>query len=88
MFDHFYHHFIYEKVKKLRHILVCISEILKRTILTKKPRKQQFTSLITQPVLLTCSKLTIETLEQGVKYVQCVVLVSLLLTLNIFHTLF
>ena len=35
----------------------------------------------------TCSKLTIETLEQGVKYVQ-VNKVSLLLTLNIFHTLF
>ena len=47
----------------------------------------------------TCSKLTIETLEQGVKYVHnkvnnkdtrttlSVVLVSLLLTLNIFHTL-
>ena len=34
----------------------------------------------------TCSKLTVETLEQGVKY--DVVLVSLLLTLNIFHTLF
>ena len=38
-----------------------------------------------------CSKLTIETLEQGMQYVQNpigVVLVSLLLTLNIFHTLF
>ena len=46
---------------------------------------------------ITCSKWTIETLEQGVKYVQSqqwrhqndatgVVLVSLLLTLNIFHT--
>ena len=37
----------------------------------------------------TCSKLTIETLEQGVKYVQSqqnFVQVSLLLTLNIFHT--
>ena len=32
---------------------------------------------------IACSKLTIETLEQGVKYV---VLVFLLLTLNIFHT--
>ena len=32
---------------------------------------------------ITCSKLTIETLEQGVKYV----LMSLLLTLNMFHTL-
>ena len=32
---------------------------------------------------------TIETLEKGVKYVEGgVVLVSLLLTLNIFHTLF
>ena len=34
---------------------------------------------------VTCSKLTIETLEQGVKYAIGVVLVSLLLTLNIFH---
>ena len=33
------------------------------------------------------SKLTMETLEQGVKYVIGVALVSLLLTLNIFHTL-
>ena len=46
--------------------------------------------------IFTCSKFIIETLEQGVKYVQVnnkdsaigVVLVSLLLTLNIFHTLF
>ena len=45
---------------------------------------------------ITCSNLTIETLEQGMKYVQkrhqneaiCNVLVSLLLTLNIFHDLF
>ena len=47
----------------------------------------------------TCSKLTIETLEQGVKYVQSlqqrhqndaigIACMSLLLTLNIFHTLF
>ena len=36
---------------------------------------------------LTFSKLTMETLEQGVKYVIGVALVSLLLTLNIFHTL-
>ena len=35
---------------------------------------------------LTCSKLTIETLEQGVKYANGVVVVPLLLTLNIFHT--
>ena len=49
-----------------------------------------------QPTI-TCSKLTIETLEKGVKYVQQVnnkdnrtslTLLSLLLTLNIFHTLF
>ena len=39
---------------------------------------------LTQPTI-KCSKLTIEILEQGVKY--HVVLVSLLLTLNIFHTL-
>ena len=48
---------------------------------------------------ITCSKLTLETLEQDVKYVQSkqsrpqndgndVVLVSLMLTLNIFDTLF
>ena len=41
----------------------------------------------------TCSKLTMETLEQGLKFVHNkdnndVVRVSLLLTLNIFHTLF
>ena len=43
----------------------------------------------------TCTKLTIEKLEQGVKYIERdvkytngVVLVSLLLTLNIFHILF
>ena len=40
---------------------------------------------LSQPAI-TCSKLTIETLEQGVKYTNGVVLVSLLLTLNIFHT--
>ena len=52
--------------------------------------------IITRPAIM-CSKLTTETLEQGVKYVQVnnkdtkttpgVVLVFLLLTLNIFHTL-
>ena len=53
---------------------------------------------MTQPAF-TCSKFTIETLEQGVKYVQSqqqrhqkdtigVDLVSLLLTLSIFSTLF
>ena len=36
----------------------------------------------------TCSKLTVETLEQGVKYANGVVLASLLLTLNIRLTLF
>ena len=38
----------------------------------------------------TCSKLTVKTLEQGVKHVHAngVVLVSLLLTLNIFHAMF
>ena len=41
--------------------------------------------------VFTCSKLTVETLEKGVKYVQSlqVVLVTLLLTMmNIFHALF
>ena len=45
---------------------------------------------LSQPAI-TCSKLTRETLEQGVKYVQSwmpvVLLMSLLLTLNIFRTL-
>ena len=47
--------------------------------------------LFSQPAI-TRSKLTIETLEQGVKYVQSnaigIVLVSLLLLLDIFHPLF
>ena len=48
-----------------------------------------FLLLITQ-ITFTCSKSTIESLEKGVKYIQSdfasgVVLVSLLLTLNIFH---
>ena len=38
-------------------------------------------------VAFTCSKLTKESVEQGVKYANGVALVSLLLTLNIFHTL-
>ena len=42
-----------------------------------------FSKIVNQPAI-TRSKLTIETLEQGVKYV----IVSLLLTLKIFHTLF
>ena len=43
--------------------------------------------IVTQPAI-TCSKLTTETLEQGVKYVQSYqnILVSLLLTLNISYT--
>ena len=40
----------------------------------------------TQPTII-CSKLTIETPEQGVKYVQSFVLVSSLLTLNIIYLL-
>ena len=60
--------------------------------------------LLASQMAITYSKLTIETLEQGVTYVQSqqyedilwrhqddaigVVLVSLLLTLNIFHALF
>ena len=40
---------------------------------------------LTQPAI-TCSKLEIETLEQGMKYLQS--FMSLLLTLNIFHNLF
>ena len=45
---------------------------------------------------ITCSKLTVKTVEQSVKYVQSqqqryandVVLLSLLLTLNVFHSVF
>ena len=62
------------------------------------PRVDCSSQLITQSAI-TCSKLTIATLEQGVKYVQSqqyrhqndassVVLVSFKLTFNIFHTLF
>ena len=47
--------------------------------------RQKKSQKLTQPAF-TCSKLKIETLEQGGKY--GLVLVSLLLTLNIFHTLF
>ena len=36
----------------------------------------------------SCSNLTVTVPEQGVKYAIGIVLVSLLLTLNIFHTLF
>ena len=50
----------------------------KRSCINEKGHADPFS---TQPTF-TCSKLTIETLEQGVKYV----LVSILLTLNIFHT--
>ena len=49
-------------------------------ILIKSPQ------VLSQPVI-TCSKLTIETLEQDVKYVIDVILVSLLLTFNKFHAL-
>ena len=52
------------------------------SILSKLGKGKQEKEDISQPAI-TCSKLTIQTLEQGVKYV----LVSLLLTLNIFHTL-
>ena len=41
----------------------------------------------TKPAI-ACSKLTIETLKQNVKYANSVVLVSLLLALNMFHILF
>ena len=56
----------------------------------KKVMKQSnlFVKKVTLPAI-ACSKFTIETLKQGAKYVKiCVVLVSLLLTLNIFHTFF
>ena len=48
------------------------------------PEKSKL-EIITQQ-MLTCSKSTIETLEKSVKYVNDVVLVFLLLTLNIIHT--
>ena len=46
-----------------------------------------FVSNTSQPTF-TYSKLTIETLEQGMKYVNGVVLVLFLLTFNLFHNLF
>ena len=42
---------------------------MRNLINTLKKRKQICAQLITQPAI-TCSKLAIETLEQGVKYVQ------------------
>ena len=39
---------------------------------------------VTTLLAFTCSKLTVEKLEQGVKYVQSL---TILFTLNIFHTL-
>ena len=52
-------------------------------------RSQMMRFIQTQPAI-TCLQLTIEVLEQGVKYVtvKTSVLVSLLLILNIFRTLF
>ena len=50
-------------------------------------RKYHLGICVTQPAN-TCSKLTIEIQEQGIKYLHGVALVSLLLTLKIFHTLF
>ena len=43
-----------------------------RNIILKKEQRTLHTrnGIISQPAI-TCSKLTIETLEQGVKYVQC-----------------
>ena len=65
---------------------------------TQNPYKE-VPSNICPSCKITCSKSTIKTVEQGVKYVQIkqkrqqndttgIVLVSLLFTLNIFHTLF
>ena len=57
--------------------------------------KKRYNSVPSSQPAFTCSKLTIQTLEQGVKYVKVnnkdtsgIVLVSLLLTLNIFHSMF
>ena len=56
--------------------------------------KEILTPLVFTQLAITCSKLTIETVKQSVKYVQNwliindLVLVSLLLTLNIFYTVF
>ena len=48
----------------------------------------QILSKFLNQLTFTCFNSTIETLGKGVKYVNDVVLVLLLLTLNIFHTFF
>ena len=75
--------------------MVILKKIKKNEIVVNK--NSNLFHAITQPAI-RCSKLIIETLEKGVKYDQSqqeryqndangIVLVSLLLTLNIFHTL-
>ena len=49
---------------------------------------QQEIKLSASQLAFTSSKFTIETLEQGMKYVIDVALMFLLLTLNMFHTFF
>ena len=49
---------------------------------------QQEIKLSASQLAFTSSKFTIETLEQGMKYVIDVTLMFLLLTLNMFHTFF
>ena len=54
----------------------------------KQSHGKIFTKSRTTQLTFTCSKSTIETLETGVNYVDHVLLVFLLLTLNIFRTPF
>ena len=54
--------FIQLKIKQTNHITKIESATLQKI-------RDQFLEMLTQPEF-TCSKLTIETLEQGVKYVK------------------
>ena len=56
--------------KSMFHQILCASFHELRKFLTFVCILQSSTSGASQPAI-TCSKLTIETLEQGVKYVQC-----------------
>ena len=81
-------HMMYVVLLPSYYICICMIDIDRQTLKPKFPFSFYFFKLLlccraTQPAI-TCSKVTIETLEQGVN----LPLVSLLLTLNIFHTLF
>ena len=87
-------HIFYANLKSTNSVI--IETVLPQSMFYLKNKKTWFVwstirnNLYTNQPAFTCSKLTIKPLEQGVKYVQTTgaVLVSLLLTLNIFHTLF